>query len=67
MSVSATRRFSATATVNGGQAKVTVKGRFSKSFGQARGTLRLTGSVSACARADSGVVSWTAPKIGRPK
>ena len=66
MNVNASRRFHATSKLNGGLAKVTVNGRFSKSFGRATGTLRITGTLSGCSRGDSGVVRWTAPKTGRP-
>ena len=63
--VSATRRFGGSATLNGGKVAVTVSGRLSASYAKAVGTLRVKGSVPGCGKADTGVVKWTAPRVGR--
>jgi hypothetical protein len=62
--VLAQRRFKATTTVNGGRVTAKITGRFSRSFAKATGTLHVTGAVPGCASADTGVVTWSAPKVG---
>src|SRR3954471_5662802 len=66
MKVSAHRTFKGSGPVNGGRATARVSGRFSSSSPKATGTLRVTGTVTGCPMADTGAVSWTAPKIGHP-
>lgn len=64
MKVTARRTFKGTGSVNGGRVTARVSGRFSRSFSKATGTLRVTGTVPGCSAADTGVVSWSAPKVG---
>jgi hypothetical protein len=64
MTVNGQRRFKATTTVNGGRVTAKITGRFSHSFAKATGTLRATGAVPGCPAADTGVVTWSAPKVG---
>jgi hypothetical protein len=63
MKVSARRRFHTTTTVNAGHLKVVIRGRFAKDFSKATGTLHVTGSAAGCSTADTGVVSWRAPRL----
>ena len=64
MKVNSHRRFSGKATLSSGNAKATIKGRFTKSFGKATGTLRIKGSMPGCGKADTGTVKWTAKAVG---
>jgi hypothetical protein len=64
MRVNGQRRFKATTSVNGGRVTAKITGRFSRSFAKATGTLHVTGAVPGCASADTGVVTWSAPKVG---
>ena len=66
MKVTSTRTFKGTAKVNGGRATAKVTGRFSRSYAKATGTLKVTGTVTGCASANTGLVSWKAPKVGKP-
>lgn len=67
MKVSATRTFSGRASLHGGKLTVKVSGRFSRTFAKATGTIRVTGSVAGCAKADTGTVKWSAPKVGHAR
>ena len=60
MSVNAKRKFGAKTTLNGGKVTVKVHGRFAKDYSTVSGTLRVHGTVSGCAAADTGVVNWHA-------
>ena len=64
MRVKADRTFAGTATANAGRVTAKISGRFSRSFGKATGTLSVKGTVPGCPMADTGVVHWTAPKVG---
>ena len=64
MRVKADRTFSGTATANAGRVTAKISGRFSRSFSKATGTLRVKGTVPGCPSADTGIVRWTAPKVG---
>ena len=64
MKVSTKRRFHGTGSLSSGRGKATVSGRFSRSFRKATGTLHVTGTVPGCASADTGDVTWSAPKVG---
>jgi hypothetical protein len=63
MKVDARRAFHGSGKVASG-ATVTVKGTFARAYRKATGTLRITGSAPGCATVDSGVVRWTAKKVG---
>ena len=52
-------KFHASAKQNGGRVTYTVHGHF-KSQDKASGTLRISGTVPGCAKADSGKVHWSA-------
>ena len=60
MKVNAKRKFGAKTTLNGGKVTVKVHGRFAKDYSTVSGTLRVHGTVSGCAAADTGVVNWHA-------
>jgi hypothetical protein len=53
-------KFHATATFNGGRAKVTVAGTFKHRNQRVAGTLRVRGTITGCPSADTGVVTWHA-------
>lgn len=57
--VSRTGRFHATQSVGGGRATYKLKGRF-HGVHKATGTLRITGTVTACPAGDTGTVHWSA-------
>ena len=64
MQVTAQRTFKGTGSVNGGRATAKVTGRFSSNFAKATGTLSVSGTVPGCRAASTGVVRWSAPKVG---
>lgn len=63
MKVTANRTFAGTGSANSGRVTAKVSGRFSRSFGRATGTLRVSGTVPGCRTANTGVVRWTAAKV----
>lgn len=65
MHVTAQRTFKGTGSLSSGRATAKVSGRFSRSFAKATGTLRVSGTVAGCRTADTGAVSWSAPKVGK--
>jgi hypothetical protein len=64
MRVSARRTFHGTGAVDVGHATATVKGTFARGFAKASGTVRVSGAGPGCAQLDTGVVHWTARKVG---
>jgi hypothetical protein len=65
MRVTAQHTFKGSGSLSGGKATAKVTGRFSSSFAKATGTLRVSGTVAGCRTADTGVVKWSAPKVGK--
>ena len=63
MKVSARRKFSGTESLDGGREKVVVHGAFARGFKKATGTIRVHGTVTGCASADTGIVHWSAPAV----
>jgi hypothetical protein len=64
MKVTAKRTFTGTGSANSGRVTAKVRGRFSRTSSRATGTLRVSGTVPGCRTADTGVVRWTAAKVG---
>jgi hypothetical protein len=64
MKVGRRRRFGQTVKLNSGRLTVHVSGRFARDWSKAGGTLRATGTVPGCPKADTGVVRWHAPRTG---
>ena len=65
MHVTAQGTFTGTGSLSGGRATAKVTGRFSSSFAKATGTLRVSGTVAGCRMANTGLVHWSAPKVGK--
>jgi hypothetical protein len=61
--VNSLRKFSGKTTINGGKLTIKITGRFKKDFSKASGTLRAHGTVPGCPNADTGVVTWSAPRL----
>jgi len=63
MKVNKHRKFSGEQSLNGGREQVTISGVFARGFGKATGTIRVHGTVSGCAAAETGSVRWRAPTV----
>ena len=66
MTVDSHHRFGGSGRFNGGRARTTVSGGFSRQNERAAGTFRVRGTVSGCRTVDTGVVHWTA-KLLHPR
>ena len=65
MHVTAQRTFKGSGSLSSGRATAKVTGRFSSNFAKATGTLSVSGPVAGCRTATTGVVKWSAPKVGK--
>jgi hypothetical protein len=63
MDVSDAGRFHGSHKFNGGDAKVTVHGRFKHQNKKAVGTIRVQGSLSGCGGGDTGTLDWVAHRL----